>query len=222
MGRPTISPRRPPALEPSRASQIDEAVDQHEPPTPHVRSTHRYSTELPFVVLRLPEVRPIVALAEPTRIVMPLKAKKERVTLIAVATALVLLAALLFSGNGKKQASNPQDNLNAAPAWQTSGTPVHQPLPAWKEPIVALPPIDQMAPITPNQFADGPYRMPPTNAQAYPETSSPARPPADRFPNYRTADRGASWSEQARPEAPALAPPDVRFDGTIEKNNPWK
>ncbi len=96
------------------------------------------------MVLRIPEIHPDLSLTAPTDAVQSPRGKKNLAALIAVTVAVVLLGAALLRGGGKKQhGSLPPAGV---PESDSMGLPAPQPVPVWREPVVALPPTGKALP----------------------------------------------------------------------------
>ena len=199
----------------SRDIQMEPIEPRHQP----------LPSEASIVVLSIPEIHAYQPEAVPTGLLPPSK-RHERAKLAAVAIALVLLAAVMFGGRPKQDTTSPKP-VDAAPNWQSTGMPTHQPLPVWKETIVALPPTEKTVYEWPPRSQEAgvrhqeskviePELTPQVNAYA------PPSPPnfGDRYPDYRVAS-GENLAEQARRESPDIARPTARLYGTIEKQ-PWE
>lgn len=144
--------------------RIDSAEATHRlPPAEPVR------TELPHTVLRLPEIAFESSASPAGQIPAPQSADAEndRLKIICVAAALVLLAVLFFS-TAEQAPNRPPEPLPATPLVPAATSPELQTAPPWQSPVVSVPPA--------------------------PETAShgnQADPPA-----YRTADRSAASGDR--------------------------
>jgi hypothetical protein len=158
-----VSKRRPPAIEPVRkVLRIDSAgMKPARPPA------ERAKVEMPNVVLRLPEIRSESDTEPQHKPANQLPGTKDRLKIIGVAAALVLLAVLLFS-SAEQPAKRPLDPLTPTPLAPAAASPDQQCAPPWQSPVVALPAVSE-----------------PSNATSIAEQ-----------PAYRTADRSAGSGDR--------------------------
>lgn len=133
--------RRPPAIEPTRkVLRIDPAAEKS------TRSASETVTaELPNVVLRIPEIV-ASAPAEPRPESSSSQSETvDRLKILGVAAALVLLAVLLFS-SAEQSGNRRVEPLSPTPLAPAAASPDQQYAPPWQAPVVAAPPV----PTTPN------------------------------------------------------------------------
>jgi hypothetical protein len=135
--------------------RIDSAVAKKSAPVPEP-----VKVELPNVVLRLPEIRTDAHVEPRIEALKEQPGARDRLKIIGVAAALVLLAVLLFS-SAEQPANRPIEPLSPTPLAPAAASPAQQYAPSWQSPVVSLPPVSE-----------------PSGAPGV----------ADR-PSYRTADR---------------------------------
>jgi hypothetical protein len=133
--RPMLSPRRPPAIEPTRLAASN-GLGSPQTVTIEIpsASTRSLPADIPRVVLRIPDVTPTLAFTEQLIANNPPKGKTTRATVLAVLVILALLGAMLVSRGGKKAQTTPLAPQPAAPTWQSATVPSHTPIPTYREP----------------------------------------------------------------------------------------
>ena len=198
--RGAVSPRRPPAIEPRQAPGL--RVSREAQPEPIEPRHQPLPSEVPVVVLSIPEIHAYQPDAVPTEL-LPRSKRQERAKLAAVAIALVLLAAVMFGGRRNQDTTSPKP-VDAAPIWQSTGMPTHQPLPVWKESVVALPPTEKPLLEWTARTQESGVRGPVAGGGSL-----------GGYPDYRVAS-GENLTEQARRESLDPARPAARID-RIEK-----
>ena len=203
--RPMLSPRRPPAIEPTRlaASNGLGSLQTAKIEIPSA-STRSLPADIPPVVLRIPDVTPTLAFAEQLIADNPPKGKTTRATVLAVLVILALLGAMLVSRGSKKAETTPLAPPPGAPSWQSATAPSHTPIPNWREPAgpptSSTPAASNITPII------GPDVAVPTKPQDL-------DPPAV----IRTAGLPDGFPPRYPMEVPAESPPPVTLLPDIGK-----
>lgn len=135
-----VSRRRPPAIQPVRKLvRIDSAEVTHRPP-----SAEPIRAELPNMVLRLPEIPAELPVATASEVVAPPSAENDRLKIVCVAAAIVLLAVLFFS-SAEQPANRPLDPLSPTPLAPATTSPEMQTAPPWQAPVVSVPPAPDLS-----------------------------------------------------------------------------
>jgi hypothetical protein len=194
--RPMMSPRRPPAIQPTRVAAAGEDQDPHAY-TIGLPTTSPLPADVPPIVLRIPEIASTVAFTEQLIAASPPKEKKTRAAVLSVVILLVLLGGMLLMRGGKKPQSTPLLPEPASPPWQSTKTLSQTPLPLWQEPAgppVQEPAVTEAAPAIPR----------------YPNTGVPADANvANQYREERMATRPANFAPRYSNEMPVEASPPV-------------
>jgi hypothetical protein len=205
--RPMLSPRRPPAIEPTHLAASN-GLDS--PPTATIEipspSTRAIPSDIPPVVLRIPDVTPTLAFAEQLIASKPPTGKTTRATVLAVLVILALLGAMLVS-RGKKAETTPLAPPPGAPSWQSATAPSHTPIPNWREP--AGPPTSSKPAASDITPIIGPDVAVPTKPQGF-----------DPSAEVRTAGLPDGFPPRFSTAAPAEASQPVTLLPGIEKLEP--
>jgi hypothetical protein len=181
--------RRPPAITPLRvAGSNHTSTDYKTNVSPGL--TSEPATDLPRVVLRIPQLESVEAVIPFTEVI-PNRSGKRRVLLVIIAMVIAVLGFLLLRGErpAKKRESVPP--LIDGPAWKPAVTPQQQPALSWPEAASTVPPTTAKLPLPQD------YLLPTPDYERYSD-------------HYRTADGRATLDRATS----GSTQPAVRFDAS--------
>ncbi len=123
------------------AAPADEAVDRgrRPPAIEAVAAVPMFKhVKRPPVVMRIPHLQSLTAAkaVSPIASLVPSISRKQRAILATAACCMVLLVMMMFTGKSKKAAA-PEAPSDISPEWTSTAAPAYQPVPTWKERVVA-------------------------------------------------------------------------------------
>lgn len=191
--------RRPPAIAPLRVTDHRNILTDHAP-TALRQWTQETTTDLPRVVLRIPQLgfaEPVIPFTE----VVPKRTGKRRFMLAVVTIVIAILGFLLLRGERPAKQKESVPPIIDAPGWKPAVNPQQQPALSWREAPSAVPPTTSKLPgLQGSQPPVDDHILEPYTSTPTPAIVDSNAPPqgmtapvfGERYPDYRMADRSAT------------------------------